>query len=74
MVLPEAEIENRQVDGGAHVVNVGHKDELPALVDELREEAGVVERLVKVSVARRIPPMYRVIETYAEKQFLLYQV
>ncbi len=55
VVLLEAEVEDAQVDGGAHVVNVGHEHKLPPLVHQLGQQAGVVERLVKVAVTRRVP-------------------
>ncbi|GMT17579.1 hypothetical protein PFISCL1PPCAC_8876, partial [Pristionchus fissidentatus] len=51
----EHEVENVEVDGGAHVVNVGQEAVLLALLDELVEQARVVESLVEVAVAGRVP-------------------
>ena len=57
----DAEVEDGEVHGGAQVVDVGQEDDFPALVQQLLHEAGVVERLVEVSVAWRVP---------ARKQFV----
>lgn len=44
-----------QVHGGAQVVDVGHKDVLLALRDQLIQQARVVEAGVDVAVTRRVP-------------------
>jgi hypothetical protein len=43
-----------EVDGGAHVVDVGHEAVLPALIDQLVQDSGIVNGLIKVTVTRRI--------------------
>ena len=43
------------VDGGAEIVNVGHKDNVAALLQHLAEQARAVERLVQVAVPGRVP-------------------
>ena len=47
--------EDTNVDGGAKVVHVRDEDELFTLFDELPEQTGIVEALVDVTVARRVP-------------------
>ncbi|GMT10244.1 hypothetical protein PFISCL1PPCAC_1541, partial [Pristionchus fissidentatus] len=49
------EIENVEVDGSAHVVNVGEEAVLLTLLDEFVEEARVVEGLVEVAVTGWVP-------------------
>ena len=49
----EQEVEDVDVGGGAHVVDV--EDVLLALFDELLQQARVVEALVDVAVAGRVP-------------------
>ncbi len=66
VLLLEAVVQDSEIDGGAHVVNVGHKDKLPAVGQQLVHQLGVVERLVKVAVAGRIPP-----EQYLLKQSVM---
>ena len=56
VVLAQAEVEDVEVDGGAHVVDVGEEDVLPPLLHELVQHAGVVEGLVEVAVPGRVPP------------------
>ena len=51
----EQEVEDVDVGGGAHVVDVGDEDVLLALFDELLQQARVVEALVDVAVAGRVP-------------------
>ena len=51
----EQEVEDVDVGGGAHVVDVGDEDVLLALFDELLQQARVVEALVDVAVTGRVP-------------------
>ena len=44
-----------EVDGGSQVVDVGHEDVLLALLDQLVQQARVVEAGVNVPVSRRVP-------------------
>ena len=48
-------VEDVQVHGGAQVVDVGHKDVLLALGEQLVQQARVGEAGVDVAVARRVP-------------------
>lgn len=48
-------VEDEEVDSGAQVVNVGHKDVLLPLSDELVQQAGVGEASVDVAVSWRVP-------------------
>lgn len=50
-------VEDGQVDGGAHVVNVGQEAVLLAVGQELVQESRVVEGLVEVTVTRWVPAL-----------------
>jgi|FrelakmetLWP11LW_1041352.scaffolds.fasta_scaffold327919_1 hypothetical protein len=50
VLVLDALSQNVEVDGGPHVVDVGHEAVLPAFADQLIQNAGIVERLVEVTV------------------------
>ena len=55
-------LKDAQVNNGAKVISVGEEDDLNTAVDELVENAGVVERLEDVTVSRRVPVVERRVE------------
>ena len=57
--LADQVVQDVQVHGGSQVVDVGHEDVLFALRDQLVQQARVVEAGVDVSVARRVPALWR---------------
>lgn len=48
-------LENAQVDNGAQIVHVGEEDDFDAALEELVENARVIERLKDITVTRRVP-------------------
>lgn len=48
-------LKDTEIDNGTQVVHVGEEDDLNALLEELVEDARVVEGLENVTVARRVP-------------------
>ena len=56
VLVLDALCQDFEVNGGSHVVNVGHEAKLPALLDQFIQKPGVVEGLVEVTVTRRIVP------------------
>ena len=54
VLVLDALSEDVEVNGGSHVVNVGHEADLPALGDQIVQNAGIVNGLVKVAVAGRV--------------------
>lgn len=48
-------LENAKIDNGAQVVHVGQEDDLDAPLQELVQDARVVQRLEDVTVARGVP-------------------
>lgn len=53
--LADQVVQDVEVDGGSQVVDVGHEDVLLALLDQLVQQARVVEAGVNVTVPRRVP-------------------
>ena len=47
--------QDTDVDSGSQVVNIGDKNELLAIFDELRQETRVVQALIDVTMARWVP-------------------
>ena len=54
-VVADDHVEDVEVHGGAEVVNVGDEAVLLTLLHQLLQQPAVVEGLVKVAVARRVP-------------------
>lgn len=55
--LADQVMQDVQVDGGSQIVDVGHKDVLLALRDQLIQQARVVEAGVDVAVTGRVPAL-----------------
>lgn len=53
--LADQVVQDVEVDGGSQVVDVGHKDVLFALRNQLVQQARVVEAGVNVAVPWRVP-------------------
>ena len=59
-----------EVDGGSQVVDVGDEDELLALLQEPFQESTPLERVVDISVTRRVPAPATGTDIYSENQNL----
>jgi len=75
--LADHVVQDVQVHGGTQVVDVGHKDVLLALGDELVQQARVVEAGVDVPVAGGVPhlaavPRQAQVGGYREEGLLVY--